>query len=191
MISIYPSQIIEYLFCPRFIFFEYVLRIPQYEEKYYKVIKGREIHDEKLKRNKEYLRQKIGVVNKFLDQYLCNDLLRGEIDEVLDLNDGTMAPLDYKFAEFKEKIYSTYKTQLTCYAILIEENFHRKVNKGYLVYVRSNNKLVEVNISEEDKENINENIKNIINIIDKNYYPKGTKDKLKCIDCTYKNICVK
>ena len=77
--SITPSHIIEYLYCPRFTYYEYVLCIPQYEDRHYKVEKGREIHDQKLDRNKDYLRKRIGVVQKFADQYLTDDLLRGKI----------------------------------------------------------------------------------------------------------------
>ncbi|MGV8134341.1 MAG: hypothetical protein AB2L20_03930 [Mangrovibacterium sp.] len=83
-----------------------------------------------MEQNKEYLRKRIGVVEKFTDQYLTNELLRGAVDEVLLLNEGTMAPLDYKFAKFEDRIYETYRTQLECYAVLIEENFGKKVNKG-------------------------------------------------------------
>ena len=189
MINITPSQIIEYLFCPRFTYFEYVLRIPQYEERHYKVLKGRNMHELQLIRNKNYLRKKIGVAKKYSDQYLTNEYLRGKVDEVLLLNDGTMAALDYKFAEFKEKLFSTYKTQLICYSILIEENFNKKVNKGYLVYIRSKNKLVEVEITEKDKNEVKQVTANIIQIITNNIYPKATKYKKKCITCTYKNIC--
>ena len=46
-ISITISEVMEYLFCPRFIYFMNCLNIPQYEEKRYKVIMGREIHHEK------------------------------------------------------------------------------------------------------------------------------------------------
>jgi len=144
MIQLTPSEIIHYLFCPRFIYFEYLLKIPRYEDRHFKVVKGREIHEKKLIRNKEYLRKRIGVIEKYLDQYLTNDYLRGRIDEVLLLKDGSMAPLDYKFAQYKERLFSTYKTQLISYSLLIEENFRRPVHKGYLVYVRSKNKLLEV-----------------------------------------------
>jgi len=76
------------------------------------VEKGRQVHDQKLERNKDYLRKRIGVVEKHVDQYLTNEVLRGAVDEVLLLNDGTMAPLDYKFAKFEDRIYETYRTQL-------------------------------------------------------------------------------
>lgn len=189
MISLTPSHIIEYLFCPRFTYFEYVLGIPQYEEKNFKVIKGREVHDLKLERNKEYLRKKIGVKEKWVDQYLTNESLRGKIDEVLLLDDNTMAPLDYKFAEYKDRIFETYKQQLICYALLIEKNFGREVNRGYLVYVRSKNKLLEVQISDSDKQMIKETIEKISWIMEQNHYPKATKYKRRCLNCTYRNIC--
>lgn len=191
MINLTPSHIIEYLFCPRFTYFEYVLGIPQYEEKSYKVMRGREIHDEKLERNKSYLRKKIGVTNKYIDQYLSNSWLRGRIDEVLELNDGTMAPLDYKFAEYKERLFETYQTQQYCYACLIEENFDKPVNKGFIVYTRSKHHLLELPITMEDKDNVKKCSEAIWDIIDRNFYPKATKYKKRCVDCTYRNICIK
>ncbi len=186
-----PSQIIEYLFCPRFTYFEYVLAIPQYEEKNFKVMKGRNIHEIKAIQNIDYLRKKIGVTKKHINQYLTNNWLRGEIDEVLELNDGTMAPLDFKFAEYKDRVFDTYKTQIFCYSILIEENFGKKVNRGYLVYIRSKNKLVEVEVNEKSKSKVKHAAENIFKIVDNNFYPKGTNYKKRCVTCTYQNLCTK
>jgi len=187
--SITPSHIIEYLFCPRYTYFEYVLRIPQHEEKYFKVEKGRQVHLQKARQNTEYLRQRIGVREKFLNQYLTNDLLRGEVDEVLRLEDGSMAPLDYKFAQYKGRIFDTYKTQLYCYAWLIRDNYDCMVNKGFLVYTRSQNKLVEVPISEKDLSKVRREADAIREIITRNKYPKATPYKKRCLNCTYRNIC--
>lgn len=186
-----PSQIIQHLYCPRFTYFEYVLRIPQYEEKYYKVNQGRVIHEQKARQNVEYLRQRIGVKQKWINQYLSNASLRGEVDEVLALSDGTMAPLDYKFARYEDKIYDTYKTQLYCYAWLIRENFDCSVTRGYLVYTRSKNHLVEVPIEENHLEKVQSAARSIQQIIAENNYPKATKSKKRCVSCTYRNICTK
>lgn len=191
MLSVYPSQIIEYLYCPRYTYFEYVLRIPQHEEKFYKVQRGRELHDKKLEQNKAYLRKKIGVKQKYLDQYLSIEGLRGKVDEVLELEDNTFAPLDYKFALWKDKIFETYRQQLFCYAILIEANYNKKVNKGFLVYTRSKHKIVEVEINNSDKERIKNTINEMSDIIQKNKFPKATSHKKRCLNCTYRNICVK
>lgn len=190
-LSVTPSEIIQYLYCPRFIYFEKVLDIPQYEEKSYKAMRGRHLHEKKSRINKEYLRKSIGVTDKLQEQYLTNELMRGKVDEVLTLEDGTMAPLDYKFAQYKDKVFSTYKTQLACYACLIEDNFGKKVNRGYLVYTRSKNKLIRVEIGEAEKQHVKECAQTIGEIISLNRFPKATKYKKRCIDCTYRNICVK
>lgn len=191
MFSITPSHIIQYLYCPRFTFFEYVLRIPQNEEKYFKVMKGRELHLQKAKQNMGYLRKRLGVTNKRLNQYLTNGLLRGEVDEVLWLQDGTAAPLDYKFAKYKGKLYDTYKTQLYCYAWLINEVFGTPVNRAFLVYTRSKNKLLEVPVKEADIEKVRSAATAIREIVGKNKYPKATRYKKRCLNCTYRNICIK
>lgn len=191
MISLTPSHIIQHLYCPRFTYFEYVLAIPQYEARNYKVMRGRHLHDERLEQNKGYLRRRLGVTARHDDQYLTNELLRGRVDEVLELRDGTMAPLDYKFAEYKDKVFNTYKTQLFCYAWLIEDNFRRPVQRGFLVYTRSQNKVVEVPVREEDKAEVRAAAEAIRNIIDKNTFPRATKYKRRCLTCTYRNICIK
>ncbi len=191
MISITPSHIIQHLYCPRFTYFEYVLAIPQYESRNYKVMRGRHLHDERLEQNKGYLRRRLGVVARHDDQYLTNDLLRGRVDEVLELQDGAMAPLDYKFAEYQDKVFNTYKTQLYCYAWLIEDNFRRPVRRGFLVYTRSRNKVVEVPIEDEDKAAVRAAAGAIREIIDKNTFPRATRYKRRCLTCTYRNICIK
>jgi len=190
MISITPSQIIEFLYCPRFTYFEYVLGIAQYEDRHFKVQKGRELHLLRQDKNADYLRKKIGVKEKYINQFLSNELIRGKIDEILLLEDGTMAPLDYKFAEYKEMVYDTYKTQLYCYGWLIESNFDKKVTKGFLIYTRSKNKLLTENISAKNIDDVKKCAESIFSIIDNNAFPKATGFKKRCVTCTYRNICV-
>jgi len=187
-----PSDIIEFLYCPRFTYFMKCLGISQYEEKRYKVQKGREIHERKEHQNKSYLRKKIGSISKQVHVQLVSKKLKvqGVVDEVHLLEDKSMAPLDYKFAEYDEKIYLTYKTQLILYALMIEEMFGTIVDKGYLVYCRSRNELVEVPINKEMKDNMVNIINEYKNVMS-GYFPKPTQYKSKCLDCCYKNICIK
>ena len=82
--SITASHLLEYLFCPRFTYFEYVLDIPQHEEKRYKVEVGRTIHEKIRKANIGYLRKKFGVKEKKIDVYLSSSSgIRGIVDEIL------------------------------------------------------------------------------------------------------------
>lgn len=193
MFYVTPSEIIEYLYCPRFIYFMNCLKISQQEDKRYLVQKGRNIHQMKAKINRDYLRKKIGCIDKMIDVYFSSEKLKlvGRVDEVLFFKDGSAASLDYKYAEYDERVYKTHLVQQACYALLIEENFQRPVDKAYICYVRSNNFLKEVIISETLKKRAIEIIDEIFDILNKNYFPNKTKSKTKCLDCTYKNICVK
>lgn len=42
-----PSDMIEFLYCRRFIYYMKCLSIPQFEENRFKVQKGREVHEKK------------------------------------------------------------------------------------------------------------------------------------------------
>lgn len=188
--SITASQMLEYLYCPRFTYFEYVMDIPQNEGERFKVEKGRNIHEKVRKTNPEYLRKKIGVINRKSDVYLASSLgIRGIVDEVLFLNDNTAAPLDYKFAEYKNKLFKTYRFQLIFYARLIKDNFQFPVKKGFIIYTRSKNKLVEVPLKDKDFIELEKIVDDMTNIIQNCRYPKPTSVKRRCLDCCYKNIC--
>lgn len=192
-IFITPSEVIEYIFCPRFIYFMNCLDIPQHEDFRYKVLKGREVHEDRSKINKDYLRKKIGCINKEINVYLASPSLhlRGVIDEVLFLSDGTLAPLDYKFAEFDDHVFQTHFIQSALYGLLIRENYEKQVDRGFICYVRSNNYLKELKFLEEDFQKAIQIVRNVFEIIQKNYFPPRTKSSNRCIDCCYKNICIK
>jgi len=191
-IYVTPSEIIEYLYCPRFVYFMNCLGIDQHEEQRYKVLKGREIHQERRATNIDYLRKRLGCVGKDLDVYMSsnNHHLRGKVDEVLYLSDGTLAPLDYKYADYRDTIYRTHKYQSALYAILIKETYHKEVLRGFICYVRSKNKVREVCYTENDFATAQEIVNEMLKIMQTGYFPKRTKYQIRCIDCCYRNICV-
>ena len=191
-LMITPSEVIEHLFCPRFTYFMNCLNIPQHEELRYKVQKGREIHKWREKVNRDYSWKKIGCVSREHSVYLASPKLRvrGIIDEILTLSDGTMAPLDYKYAEYQDFTFKTHKVQSTLYAMLIEEIYHKSVRKGYICYVRKGSKIKEIAYKKADFEDAKTTLDDIFNVIQKGYYPKRTKSSSRCCDCCYKNICI-
>lgn len=187
-----PSEVMGYLFCPRYLYFMNVLGIDQHENRHYLVNKGRNIHELKLVRNKDYLRAKIGAKDKLLDVYMSSEKyhLVGKVDEALFLEDGSAAPLDYKYAFWENRIFKTHKVQQTLYAILIEENFNLPVNKAFLVYVRSKNHLEEIAITSEMKKKALDIVADVFQIVNQGSFPDAKTSTRKCEDCTYRNICV-
>ena len=191
-LMITPSEIIEHLFCPRFTYFMNCLNIPQHEELRYKVLKGRELHERREKENREYIRKKIGCVGKEISVYVASPTVRvrGIIDEVLTLSDGSMAPLDYKYTEYKDYLFETHKVQSVLYAMLIEEIYQKPVNKGYICYAKDGVKLKEVVYKPNDFQYAKEVVDEAFSVILRGYYPKKTARSNRCVDCCYKNICV-
>lgn len=183
---------LEYYFCPRFTYFEYVLGVPQHEENRFKVNKGRETHERVRRINPNYLRKKLGVTKKLEEVYLSGPPgIRGIVDEILFFNNGFAAPLEYKYAEYKNKLFKTYQFQLVFYAMLIQHNFELPVDRGFIVYTRSNNKIIEIAINKKDYCSLDNDLQKLLNILHKCHYPKPTISKMRCLDCCYRNICEK
>lgn len=187
-----PSEVLEHIYCPRFTWFMNVQQISQHEDRRFKVLKGREVHQRRETENKTYLRRKIGVVKREIAVYLASPTLRmrGIVDEVLWLKDGTMAPLDYKYTEAREAVFKTHRIQLLMYAMLIQEVYQSRVDKGFVAYIRGGNQLLEVAVDEQGIAQVKDIVEEIFAIISSGKLPKRTSHRARCHDCCYKNICV-
>lgn len=191
-LMITPSEVLEHVYCPRFTWFMNVQNIPQHEETRFKVLKGREVHRRRSIENRDYLRRKIGVIKREIEVYLASPKLklRGIVDEVLWLKDGTMAPLDYKYTEARDSVFKTHETQILMYAMLIQEIYQQPVTHGYVAYVRDGSQLIEVPVTEENTAKVQLLIQQIFDIITTGRLPRRTAHRIRCEDCCYKNICV-
>src|SRR5271165_1155690 len=58
------THVLEHLFCPRFTYFEHVLAVPERQERRLLVQTGRQAHEERKRINPNYLRKKLGVVQR-------------------------------------------------------------------------------------------------------------------------------
>jgi CRISPR-associated exonuclease Cas4 len=182
----------EHLFCPRFTYFEYVLGVPERQGRRPLVQKGRDIHKERRRTNPNYLRKKLGVVERKFDVPLASATLgvRGSVDEVLTLADGSMAPLDYKFAETPAQVYYNQKMQSALYGLLIAETFGVPVRRGFLCFLRSNHRIVELEHTEDDFEAVRQILAEILDVIGTGVFPAATPWRARCTDCCYRNICI-
>ena len=191
-LMITPSEVIEHLYCPRFTYFMNCLNIPQHEELRYKVMKGRKLHEEREKENREYLRRKIGCIAKEISVYVASPAIRvrGVVDEVLTLADGSMTPLDYKYTEYRDYLFETHKVQSVLYAMLIKEAYQKPVYKGYICYAKDGAVLKEIVYKEADFKYAKDVVDEIFSVIVKGKCPKKTSWRNRCVDCCYKNICV-
>jgi CRISPR-associated exonuclease Cas4 len=186
-----PTDILEHVWCPRFTWFMRVQQIPQHEENRYKVQKGREVHERRERENKDYVRRKLGAVKKEIGVYLASPVLRlrGIVDELLWLKDGSVAPLDYKFTPPPEAMFKTHQIQVGIYGLLAAEVYQLPVHKGFVAYIRGGSEVHEVAIDETLRTEILLFTTEIFAIIGSGRLPKRTAQRVRCADCCYKNIC--
>lgn len=184
------SDVLEHLFCPRFTYFENYLQLPEFQERREKVRRGRELHAVREATNRRYLRRRLGVVEKRIDVSLVSARhhLRGRIDEVLLFEDGTAGPLDYKFARDPGRIYRTLRMQSAIYALLIRENFGMPVRRGYLVYTRSRNRMIEIKYTPEDFRTLGRIVQEMLETVRRGRLPRRSPPT-RCADCCYQPIC--
>lgn len=185
------SDILEHIFCPRFTYYMHVLEIQQHEDRRFKVMKGREVHEKRAKENTGYLRKKLGVCRREEEVFLASKELqiKGVVDVVLWLSDGTMAPFEYKYSEYAKVIPETYLVQLAFQGALLQENYGLPVAKGYVCFVRSNNRVEEVVFPEDMYQKLELMVGEIATIMQEGYYPERVQYSNRCRDCTYRNLC--
>lgn len=186
------THVLEHLFCPRFTYFEHVLAVPERQERRLLVQKGRQTHEERRRINPAYLRKKLGVVKRQFDVPLASARLgvRGSVDEILTMADGSMAPFDYKFAEDRDRVYHNQKMQSVLYGLLIRETVQRPVHRGYLCYLRSKHKVVPIEFCDADFAEAEGILREILEVIQTGFFPRATSWKALCRDCCYRNICI-
>jgi CRISPR-associated exonuclease Cas4 len=189
-----PTEVLEHVWCPRFTWFMQVHGIAQHEETRFKVLKGREIHARRERENPDYLRKKLGAIKKEIGVYLASPTLRlrGIVDELLWLKDGSLAPLDYKFTDIgdKESIHQPHRVQILIYAMLAQEIYQLPVHKGLVAYIRGGSKVLEIPFLPEHIQEVQRYVDEIFDIIRTGKQPKRTPHRPKCTDCCYKNICI-
>lgn len=186
-----PSDVLEHMFCGRFTYFERHLALPEFQERREKVQRGRALHAVREATNRSYLRKRLGVTEKRIDMSLVSPRhhLRGRIDEVLFFADGTAGPLDYKFAKDPGRVYATLRLQSAIYALLIREHFGLPVRRGYLVYTRSQKRVVEITYQPDDFHRIGQVVQEILRIVHHGTLPRRAAPS-HCVDCCYRRICV-
>ena len=184
------SDVLEHLYCPRFTWFEKYQMLPEFQERRAKVQMGRSLHETRENTNRGYLRKRLNAVDKRIDMSLVSEryCLRGRIDEVLFFEDGTAAPLDYKFARDPGVIYRTLRFQSAIYALLIQEHFQCSVTKGFVVYTRSNNAVRTIEFTPADFQQVGEVLNEMLNIIQNGHLPRRAPPS-HCVDCCYRRIC--
>lgn len=183
------TDLMNYLYDPRIIYFVYVLKIPQATT--FKELKGREKYEEfRQKSNRNKIIKRLPYLPKTYNIFLQSEKwgFATKIDCVaIDGSKNEAYPIQAKYS-FKPRIlYRSQKFQIIMEAMLIEEKFGYRVPFGFVKFLKSGD-FVKVWITERLKQELLQIFSKIESIIKEEKLPKPTPHKKKIIDSCYKNI---
>ncbi len=130
--------------------------------------------------------QEILFLEKRFSFRLGQDIIKGAIDRVDRLADGSLEIIDYKTGKTKEKLSFKDKRQLILYQLFLEEFLGEKVGQLSFYYLETSNKVSFV-ASAKDISKLRLELANEIAAIKKhNFNPNPS---VMCQYCDFKNIC--
>lgn len=183
------TDLMNYLYDPRIIYFVHVLRISQATTT--KELAGREKYEEfrkKSQRNK--IIKELPYLPKLYNVYLASQKysFATKIDCVtINSVKKEAYPIQVKYSVKPEILYRTQKFQIIMEAMLIEERLGYKVPYGFVKFLKSGD-FVKVWINEKLKQELLQIFGEIERIIREEKLPKPTPHKKKIIDSCYRNI---
>lgn len=181
-----PEDIRQFVYCPRIIYFRYVLRHRVTTSKKMKV--GLNKHEKWKTRIKE---RKLGMTRYYgvhLDA--PNIGLFGIIDAV-DYDGKSATPIELKTGHWSSSgIHSHHKAQLMAECMLVENALLAEVNSGILRYEVKREDYT-VNYTDGEKIWISNALSSMRDIVLNEVLPEPTDKSTKCIDCEYYGVCLK
>jgi len=182
------KDIMNFCYCPRIIYYEHVLKIPQSTTK--KELKGREKYDEFKKKSRRCkIIREFPKLNKLYDVYLRSDKLNVQTRvDCIAVNEMKKEayPIQIKYASKPVKLYQAQKLQMLLEAALIEEQMSYAVPLGFIKFLKTNELVAVYTKSKSDLENV---VYQIQQLISTETFPNQTKFKKRCIDCCYRGKC--
>lgn len=174
------SAVNTYLYCPRRCYYEYVQN--EFESNVHTML-GDQVHENVDEFGEEDRRGKIiyKAVKLISDKYEVTL----KVDTVEEYN-GEIYPVEYK--KGKKALWQNDKYQMALQAMLLEERLHRKINRGFIYYVGSKDR-VEFIIDDRLKKDIEDILIKIKDMYKSLEIPSGVDDN-RCKYCSIKNICL-
>jgi CRISPR-associated exonuclease Cas4 len=188
------TDIKHYLYCPRIVYFEKVLHAtPQFGSQQED---SKELHEEYVQkelRRKEaiYYSSEFAEAEKLLFIPLNSPTLglQGSIDCIIKTG-REYIPVDYKnMPSNKGKPWMDHKYQLAAYALLIEENYHTNVRRGFINYMPEK-LIIQLEITPTMKIYVKRVLGHIRKMVKKEELPPIRVAPHKCTGgCGYKWAC--
>jgi len=181
------SDVKQFVYCPRIVYFRYVLPVPTLPT--YKMMVGGEAHKETNKREKRrttrryQLREGVRLYHQFFKSDRLG--LSGKLDLLIE-DSGCFYPVEYKNSTGEPGLHHRY--QLTAYALLVEDAKNTVVRKGF-IYMLEDDIVYQLEISDGRKRFLKGLLNSMRDMILSERMPRPTPFLERCMECEFKLYC--
>jgi CRISPR-associated exonuclease Cas4 len=181
------SDIKQFVYCPRMVFFKYVLPVPTLPT--YKMKIGVEAHKDmnRKERRRTTKKYKLSDGERSYQQFFKSDRLSlsGKLDLLIE-NSGHFYPVEYKNSTGVPGLHHRY--QLTAYALLVEDTWNTVVRRGF-IYMLDDDIVYPLEITEGRKRFLKALLNSMRSMVAMESIPRPTPFRERCIECEFKLYC--
>lgn len=187
MLKLRVSDVKQYFYCPRIIYYTYVC--PVDKKVTAKMNYGKEAHVEldRLEKRRVFKRYKLSEGERKFHTVLYSPRLglEGKLDMHI-VSGKEIFPVEFKHTPAGPSL--NHKYQLITYAMLLEDKYECIVRYGFL-YLNQAKEVVPVEITPNARVFVKETLEKIREIITWERMPQRATRKRRCIDCEYRKYC--
>ncbi|MBA3534903.1 MAG: CRISPR-associated protein Cas4 [Ardenticatenales bacterium] len=180
----------QYLYCARILYYHHCL--PAIRPVTHKMEAGIRAHeDESTREARRSLRPyNLKTAERHFDVWVESERLglRGQVDLVLAEPDGLVGQawvVEFKLAS---RLGDHWKLQLAAYAMLLEEQWQIKVERGF-VYLIPLRRAEPLDLTTRLKRQVEAALAQMSRIAQEEWMPEPPKVQAKCRDCEFRRFC--
>jgi len=187
MIQLTVTDIKQYLYCPRIVYFTYCM--PLRRPTTYKMEEGKLQHRRtgELERRRSLRAYGLSQGERHFDVHLYSERLglSGHLDMAIVTSQEAI-PVEFKHSA--GKLGLNHKYQLAAYALLVEERWDRPVRRAFVYFIPLK-RAQEVAITPNKRRFVVKTMEGIRRMVSSEAMPEPTRHRGRCADCEFRNFC--
>lgn len=187
MIQLRVNDLKQYAYCPRIIFYQYVMPVDKAET--YKMGRGRvaEAEVDELEKRRGLSRYGLDKGVRRFHVFVKSERLglSGKLDLLIETPEA-LIPVDFKLTS--GDVQPNHVLQLCGYALILEDSHAKPVERGF-VYLIPQKDVREVVFTEATRKEAMDAVAAIRKMIEGEILPTPTVNQNRCEECEFRNYC--